>query len=99
MFCPKCGNELSLFADKCLSCGKSFMNMSLAERQKLEQLKPIIKPQRKSNRRHKKPVKKTQNKTTEVRVEYNNGYAVKEGMSITGTKRKRGAHRTFLFKY
>ena len=46
MFCPKCGNELSLFADKCLSCGKSFMNMSLAERQKLEQLKPIIKPQK-----------------------------------------------------
>lgn len=58
MFCPKCGNELSLFADKCISCGKSFKNMSLAERQKLEQLKPIIKPQRKSNKRHKKPVKK-----------------------------------------
>ena len=36
MICPKCGNSLDLFADKCLSCGKSFKAMSLAERQRLE---------------------------------------------------------------
>ena len=34
MFCPKCGNELDLFADKCLRCGKSFKGMTF--KQKLE---------------------------------------------------------------
>ena len=37
MFCPKCGNQLTdMFVDKCLSCGMSFKNLSLAERRKLE---------------------------------------------------------------
>lgn len=85
MICPKCGNEVDLFADKCLCCGKSFKSMSLAERQKLE-----VKP---------KKVKRTPEKSkprsdvTQTRVEYNNGIACKEGMSYTGRKMKKGSFK------
>ena len=98
MICPKCGNSLDLFAKKCLSCGKSFMGMSLAERQRLETpLKrvPKVTPKRKKKRVRSKP----KIETTPIRMTYDNGIAVGEGMSVTGTKQRRGAHRPFLFKY
>ena len=95
MICPKCGNNMDLFADKCLKCGKSFKGMSLAERQKLE-AKPITaKPIRKARPKAKRP----KVKTTPIRMTYDNGIAVGEGMSVTGGKQRRGAHRPFLFKY
>ena len=78
MYCPKCGNELDLFADKCLKCGKSFKGLSLAERQKLED-RP--RPKRHSTRQG------------TGRVEYNNGYATREGMSITGGRLKKGSFK------
>lgn len=101
MFCPKCGNQLSLFADKCLSCGMSFKNLSFAERQKLERKSRYQNPKRHSKPRrtsNKKQVKsnnprKYNNKTTEVRIEYNNGYAVKEGMSKSGKKFNKGSFK------
>lgn len=89
MICPKCGNQLDLFSDKCMVCGKSFRNMSLAERQKLEGVPKAAK---------RYPAKKSI-KTTPVRMTYDNGIAVGEGMSVTGTKQKRGAHRPFLYKF
>lgn len=98
MICPKCGNSLDLFADKCLSCGKSFRAMSLAERQRLE-VRPARVPKA-APRRKKKTVKsKPKVERTPVRMTYDNGIPVGEGMSVTGTKQRRGAHRPFLFKY
>jgi uncharacterized membrane protein YvbJ len=83
MICPKCGRNLDLFSEKCMVCGMSFKSMSLAERKKLEA---------KPSKRKSKP------ETTPIRMTYDNGIAVGEGMSVTGTKQKRGAHRPFLFK-
>ena len=87
MICPECGNEVDLFADKCLRCSKSFKSMSLAERQKLE-----VKPKRvkRTVRKSPKPAKAN---TTQTRVEYNNGIACKEGMSYTGRKMKKGSFK------
>lgn len=86
MICPKCGNNLDLFAEKCLTCGKSFKGMSLAERQKLE-----AKPKRAPKRAPKKSKPKIN--VTETRIEYNNGIACKEGMSYTGRKLKKGSFK------
>ena len=91
MICPKCGNELDLFADKCLRCGKSFKSMSLAERQKLQQ-RPINQNRRKASRR-KTPKKATNPNVTKTRIEYNNGIACKEGMSYTGKRLKKGSFK------
>ena len=88
MFCPKCGNKVDMFADKCLKCGKSFRNLTMSERQRLE-LKPRVRQKRKSPKLE----------TTPIRMTYDNGIAVGEGMSVTGTKQKRGAHRPFLYKF
>ena len=96
MFCPKCGNEMDIFADKCLKCGKSFKNISIAERKKLE-FKPRIK--QKSQKRNKRVRKIPKIEATPIRITYDNGIPVGEGMSITGTKQKRGAHRPFLYKF
>ena len=41
---------------------------------------------------------KNRNETTPIRMTYDNGIAVGEGMSVTGTKMRRGAHRPF-YKY
>lgn len=104
MFCPSCGNEMDLFADKCLSCGKMFVGMSIAQRKQLsrgpifqkakhavKKRKPqTIKP-KKSYRKQFSDVKKP--KRTTARIEYNNGYATAEGMSITGTKLKKGSFK------
>ena len=38
-------------------------------------------------------------KTTPIRMTYDNGIAVGEGMSVTGVKQKKGAHRPLLYKY
>lgn len=97
MYCPKCGNEMSLFSDKCLSCGMSFKSMSIAQRQKFEGKPPVKNLKRKSKHQVKKSKPKAQ--TTPIRMTYDNGIAVGEGMSVTGTKQRRGAHRPFLFKY
>ena len=96
MFCPKCGNKVDMFAEKCLKCGKSFRNLSMAERQKLE-LKPRIK--QKSAKKSKRKLSVPKIKATPIRMTYDNGIPVGEGMSVTGTKMKRGAHRPFLYKF
>ena len=83
MYCPKCGNEMDIFADKCLKCGKNFRGMSLAERKRLEDEPAIVR----------------KIKSTPVRMTYDNGIPVGEGMSVCGGKQKRGAHRPFLYKY
>ena len=83
MYCPKCGNELDVFADKCLKCGKNFRGMSLAERKRLE----------------KQPARAKKISSTPVRMTYDNGIPVGEGMSVCGGKQKRGSHRPFLYKY
>nr|WP_294999707.1 hypothetical protein [uncultured Methanobrevibacter sp.] len=85
MYCPKCGNELDIFTDKCLKCGKSFKGMSVSEREK-HNSRPIGKKRDKPN-------------STPVRMTYDNGIPVGEGMSVCGGKQKRGSHRPFLFKY
>lgn len=82
MICPKCGNEVDLFADKCLKCSKSFKNLSVEKRLEMENRYLIDK-----------------NKTTPVRMTYDNGIAVGEGMSVKGGKQRKGAHRPFLYKY
>lgn len=87
MFCPKCGNEVDLFADKCLSCGMSFKSISMTERKKFNR-KP-----RMSNRSIPKRSFKTQKPAPTGRVEYNNGYATIEGMSIRGTRMKKGSFK------
>lgn len=93
MFCPKCGNEISMFADKCLSCGENFKNLSLAQRQELERnCKPSHSKRIPRPKRTPKP-KVSRNKVTEVRIEYNNGIACKEGMSRKGTKLKKGSFK------
>lgn len=99
MFCPKCGNHLTdMFAEKCLSCGMSFKNLSLAERRKLEKQpmiqnskRPVI--SQKFSKTNVKNTQKSSRKTTEVRVEYNNGYVTKEGMSKSGRKFKKGSFK------
>ena len=73
MYCPKCGNELDVFADKCLKCGKNFRGMSLAERKRLE----------------KQPARAKKISSTPVRMTYDNGIPVGEGMSVCGGKQKR----------
>lgn len=83
MYCPKCGNKLDVFADKCLKCGKNFRGMSLAERKRLE----------------KQPARAKKINSTPVRMTYDNGIPVGEGMSVCGGKQKRGVHRPFLYKY
>lgn len=89
MICPKCGNSLDLFADKCLSCGKSFKGMSLAERQKLQKRHP---PKRRVH--HKRTPKRPSNpNATKTRIEYNNGIACKEGMSYTGKRLRKGSFK------
>ena len=98
MICPKCGNSLDLFADKCLSCGKSFKAMSLAERQRLE-ARPARVPKATPKRKKKPAKRKSEVRTTPIRMTYDNVILVGEGMSVTGTKQRRGAHRPFLFKY
>ena len=91
MFCPKCGNRLSdIFVDKCLSCGMSFKNLSLSQRQNV--FASSGKPESKRFARSKRP-SKSKGKTTEVRVEYNNGYATKEGMSKSGKKFRKGSFK------
>lgn len=35
MYCPKCGNQVDLFADKCLRCGMNFKSYSISQRKKL----------------------------------------------------------------
>ena len=94
MFCPKCGNKVDMFADKCLSCGKSFRNLSMAERQKLE-----LKPRKKKTHAKKSKRSAPRIEPTPIRMTYDNGIPVGEGMSVTGTKQKRGAHRPFLYKF
>ena len=42
---------------------------------------------------------KTVGKNIEALEFYDNAIPVGEGMSISGTKQKRGAHRPFLYKY
>ena len=98
MICPKCGNSLDLFAEKCLSCGKSFRAMSLSERQRLE-ARPARVPKATPKKKEKRVRRKPEVKTTPIRMTYDNGIPVGEGMSVTGTKQRRGAHRPFLFKY
>lgn len=98
MICPKCGNSLDLFADKCLSCGKSFRGLSLAERQNLE-IKRVKKPKAAPKRNKKLARPRPNVERTPIRMTYDNGIPVGEGMSVTGTKQRRGAHRPFLFKY
>lgn len=95
MFCPKCSNELDLFAEKCLSCGTSFKSYTLAQRKALRK-----KPSRPAKDYLKKPVKspfrepeRLSPKATPVRIEYNNGIACKEGMSYTGSKLKKGSFK------
>lgn len=97
MICPKCGNSLDLFADKCLSCAKSFKAMSLKERQRLE-ARPARVPKAAPKRKRKRGERKVRVGTTPIRMTYDNGIPVGEGMSVTGTKQRRGAHRPFLFK-
>jgi len=80
MICPKCGNEVDIFADKCLKCGKNFKSMSLAQRQKLDVRPKVPKTQKKPN-------------SSKTRIEYNNGYATPEGMSITGRKMRKGSFK------
>ena len=96
MICPKCGNEMDIFADKCLKCGKSFMNLSISERENL-QYKPV--QEKRHIKKAKRDVSSSKNETTPIRMTYDNGIAVGEGMSVTGTKQRRGAHRPFLYKY
>ena len=96
MICPKCGNEMDIFADKCLKCGKSFKNLSISDREKL-QYKPVQK--KRTGRRARRVESSAKNETTPIRMTYDNGIAVGEGMSVTGTKQRRGAHRPFLYKY
>ena len=99
MFCPKCGNQVDLFADKCLSCGKSFKNMSLAEKEKLNRAPAVAKrmeiPKRikRKVKSHMMDSRKTPSTSPTARVEYNNGYAVVEGMSIKGTRMKKGSFK------
>jgi len=38
-------------------------------------------------------------KTTPIRMTYDNGIAVGEGMSVKGGKQRRGARRPFVCKY
>ncbi len=97
MFCPKCGNELDLFADKCLSCGKNFRGMSLAQRQKLQR-KPFFQKSKPKAGKEKSSFTKQLNAvkgpvTTSTRIEYNNGYATPEGMSITGKRLRKGSFK------
>ena len=96
MICPKCGNSMDLFADKCMKCGKSFRNMTLSERERLE-FTPVVRQKPVKRSRRTRPAEK--NETTPIRMTYDNGIAVGEGMSVTGTKQRRGAHRPFLYKY
>ena len=100
MICPKCGNEISLFADNCMICGISFKSMSLAERQRLNAVPPIRKtiPHPKRSVKPKRVVQPKVEKTP-IRMTYDNGIPVGEGMSVTGSRMKRGAHRPFLYKY
>lgn len=95
MICPKCGNNVNLFADNCLKCGKSFRNMTLSERERLE-FTPVVRQKPVKWSRRTRPSEK--NETTPIRMTYDNGIAVGEGMSVTGTKMRRGAHRPF-YKY
>lgn len=95
MFCPKCGNEIDLFADKCLSCGMNFKNMSLSERKKFNK-KPMFHKKREIPRKIKRKTKssiKDSVKSPTSRIEYNNGYATVEGMSIKGTRFKKGSFK------
>lgn len=98
MICPKCGNSLDLFAEKCLSCGKSFRAMSLAERQRLE-ARPARVPKAAPKRKKKAAKSQIKIERTPIRMTYDNGIPVGEGMSVTGTKQRRGVHRPFLFKF
>lgn len=94
MICPKCGNELSLFADKCLCCGMSFKNMTLAQKQKLQKKSTPRREISNSIRKDFKPSDHSKEpKKTNTRIEYNNGYAVQEGMSIHGTRLKKGSFK------
>lgn len=95
MFCPKCGNEIDLFADKCLSCGMNFKSMSIAQRKKFNR-KPMLPKKRNIQRKVKTRVKGTAKSPTSSptsRVEYNNGYATVEGMSIRGTRFNKGSFK------
>ena len=90
---------MNLFADKCLSCGMSFKNMSLDEKQKFNRGAAVSK-RREIPRRIKRKVKthmsdglKSPSSSPTARIEYNNGYAVVEGMSIKGTRMKKGSFK------
>ena len=77
MFCPKCGNRLDMFAEKCLSCGTSFKGMSMAERQRLE-LKPRIR------RKEPKGIKSySKIEPSSIRRIYDKGILVCEGLKIS----------------
>lgn len=88
---------MDLFADKCLSCGMNFKSMSLAERKKLN--RKSLTPKRDTPRKIKRKVKthkttvKSQNTSPTSRIEYNNGYATVEGMSIKGTRFNKGSFK------
>lgn len=97
MFCPKCGNELDLFADKCLSCGKVFRGMSLDERMRLQRKPSIQNPEPKIRKEKRSFTKQfgavRKPERTSTRIEYNNGYATPEGMSITGKRFRKGSFK------
>lgn len=96
MFCPKCGNEVDLFADKCLCCQMSFKSMTLAQRQELQEnsIHKRANARKNHGRNACRPSKAKQGiKATQTRIEYNNGIACKEGMSYTGRRLKKGSFK------
>ena len=83
MYCPKCGNQIDLFADKCLKCKMNFKSYSISQRKKLfmrDNSSTILSKNR--------PARKTKT----IDSSNVNGYQVEEGRSINGGKLKKGSH-------
>jgi len=68
-------------------------------RKELNDATRLYNAKKRAVRRARRVESSSKNETTPIRMTYDNGIAVGEGMSVTGTKQRRGAHRPFLYKY